>query len=115
MSHGDRVSALPEGAEPIARTPTVEIAAFADRRRNLYGVQFHPEVSHTPRGETILRNFLFRVCHCRADWTMASFIEEATRQIRQQVGDGRVVCGLSGGIDSTVTATPWSIEPSATA
>jgi len=105
MSHGDRVSALPEGAEPIARTPTVEIAAFADRRRNLYGVQFHPEVSHTPRGETILRNFLFRVCHCRADWTMASFIEEATRQIRQQVGDGRVVCGLSGGIDSTVTAT----------
>jgi len=105
MSHGDRVTDLPAGTQVTARTPTVEVAAFADPARRLYAVQFHPEVSHTPRGAQMLRNFLFGVCGCRADWTMASFIEEATREIRARVGKDRVVCGLSGGIDSTVAAT----------
>ena len=105
MSHGDRVTALPEGTVPTARTPTVDVAAFADPARRLYGVQFHPEVYHTPRGEQMLRNFLFDICGCRADWRMSSFIAEATAAIRGQVGDGRVVCGLSGGVDSTVVAT----------
>ena len=105
MSHGDRVTDLPAGTQVTARTPTVGVAAFADPARRLYAVQFHPEVSHTPRGAQMLGNFLFDVCGCRADWTMASFIEEATRDIRERVGKDRVVCGLSGGIDSTVAAT----------
>ncbi|MFW6163324.1 MAG: glutamine-hydrolyzing GMP synthase [Planctomycetota bacterium] len=105
MSHGDRVTALPEGARVTARTPTVATAAFADPQRRLYGVQFHPEVYHTPRGETMLRNFLLEVCGCAADWKMSAFIDEATAAIREQVGTDRVVCGLSGGIDSTVVAT----------
>ena len=105
MSHGDRVVALPEGAVAAARTPTVDFAAFADAGRQLYGVQFHPEVYHTTRGEQIIRNFLFGVCGCKADWRMSSFIDEATVAVREQVGDGRVVCGLSGGVDSTVVAT----------
>ena len=105
MSHGDRVAALPEHAIAAARTPSVAIAAFAEPRRRLYGVQFHPEVSHTPQGEQMLRNFLFDLCRCEPDWTMSSFLDEATEAIRRQVGDGRVVCGLSGGIDSTVVAT----------
>jgi len=104
MSHGDRVTALPEGAVPAARTPDVDIAAFAYPGRALYGVQFHPEVSHTPKGEQMLRGFLFDICGCGADWTMSSFIAEATRDIRELVGAGTVVCGLSGGIDSTVVA-----------
>ncbi|MFP4056299.1 MAG: glutamine-hydrolyzing GMP synthase [Candidatus Brocadiia bacterium] len=105
MSHGDRVSRLPEGAVVSARTPSLGIAAFCEPRRRLYGVQFHPEVSHTPRGERMLGNFLFRICQCGGDWTMSSFVDEATRAIRQRVGTERVVCGLSGGIDSTVVAS----------
>ena len=104
MSHGDTVTALPAGAAATARTPAVAIAAFAEPERRLYGVQFHPEVYHTPRGEQMLRNFLFRVCGCRADWRMSAFIDEATSSIRRQVGDERVVCGLSGGVDSSVVA-----------
>jgi len=105
MSHGDCVAALPDGAAAIASTSTVPVAAFAHPERRLFGVQFHPEVSHTPKGERILRNFLFDVCACGADWTMASFIDEATAAIRGRVDGGRVVCGLSGGIDSTVVAS----------
>jgi GMP synthase (glutamine-hydrolysing) len=105
MSHGDRVVDLPDGTIVAARTPTVEVAAFAHPGRRLYGVQFHPEVSHTPKGEQMLRNFLFAICGCRPDWTMASFIEETTAAIKERVGHERVVCGLSGGIDSTVVAT----------
>jgi len=105
MSHGDSVTGLPAGANVTARTPTVGVAAFADTTRRLYGVQFHPEVSHTPKGKQMLRNFLFDICGCGADWTMESFIEEATRAIRKRVGAERAVCGLSGGIDSTVVAT----------
>ncbi len=105
MSHGDRVVQLPAGAMVTARTPTVEVAAFADPARHIYAVQFHPEVHHTPSGSLMLRNFLFDICGCRGDWTMASFIEEAMASIRQRVGRDRVVCGLSGGVDSTVVAT----------
>jgi len=105
MSHGDRVVALPAGATVTARTPTVEVAAFADPARRIYAVQFHPEVSHTPRGGRMLHNFLFDICGCRGDWTMASFITEAVADIKQRVGADRVVCGLSGGVDSTVVAT----------
>ena len=105
MSHGDRVTGLPRGTVVSARTPTVAVAAFANAERRLYAVQFHPEVSHTPRGGLMLRNFLSEVCHCRADWTMSSFIEEATAAIRARVGPDRVVCGLSGGVDSTVVAS----------
>ena len=105
MSHGDRVVAPPPGAAVTARTPTVATAAFAHAARKLYGVQFHPEVSHTPNGEQMLRNFLFAICGCAADWTMASFVDEATAAIAAEVGGERVVCGLSGGVDSTVAAT----------
>jgi len=105
MSHGDRVVALPAGARVTARTPTVEVAAFADPARRIYAVQFHPEVSHTPQGGRMLHNFLFDICGCRGDWTMASFIAEAVADIKQRVGADRVVCGLSGGVDSTVVAT----------
>ncbi|HUT35115.1 MAG TPA: glutamine-hydrolyzing GMP synthase [Planctomycetota bacterium] len=105
MSHGDRVVELPAGAAVTARTPTVEVAAFADPARRIYAVQFHPEVSHTPQGSRMLHNFLFDICGCRGDWTMASFIAEAVADIKQRVGADRVVCGLSGGVDSTVVAT----------
>ena len=105
MSHGDRVTRLPEGAAVAARTPSVDVAAFAHAARRLYGVQFHPEVSHTPQGERMLRNFLLGICGCGADWTMSSFIDEAVAAIRKRVDGGRVVCGLSGGIDSTVVAS----------
>jgi len=105
MSHGDRVVDLPPGAAVTARTPTVEVAAFAHPARRIYAVQFHPEVSHTPRGSLMLRNFLFDICGCRGDWTMASFVEEAVADIKRRVGGDRVVCGLSGGVDSTVVAT----------
>jgi GMP synthase (glutamine-hydrolysing) len=104
MSHGDRIAEPPEGARVTARTDAVPVAAFADPVRKLYGVQFHPEVTHTPNGEQVLHNFLFDICGCRADWTMASFIEETTARVVEQVGDEQVVCGLSGGIDSTVAA-----------
>jgi len=104
MSHGDRVTRAPEGFYVIARTESSPVAAMGDPRRELYGVQFHPEVSHTPRGSEILRNFLFSVCGCSPTWTMASFAEEATAAIARTVGDGRVICGLSGGVDSSVTA-----------
>lgn len=104
MSHGDRVAALPPGAVATARTPTLAVAAFADPERRLHGVQFHPEVTHTPNGVQMLHNFLFEIAGCRADWTMASFIAEATGEIAERVGRERVICGLSGGIDSTVAA-----------
>jgi GMP synthase (glutamine-hydrolysing) len=105
MSHGDRVERLPPGFVAIARTSNAPYAAVRHRERPIYGVQFHPEVTHTPRGKEILRNFLFGVCGARGDWTMASFIEESCARIRAQVGaDEQVLCGLSGGVDSTVAA-----------
>jgi len=103
-SHGDDVSAVPPGFQIAATSATAPIAAMEAPDRQLYALLFHPEVAHTDHGSEILRNFAFGVCGCVGDWTIASFIEEATERIRQQVGPGKVVCGLSGGVDSTVAA-----------
>ncbi|MBI3050804.1 MAG: glutamine-hydrolyzing GMP synthase [Acidobacteria bacterium] len=103
-SHGDDVAAVPPGFSVAATSATAPIAAMEAPTRGLYALLFHPEVAHTDHGVDILRNFVFEICGCTGDWTIASFIEEATERIRQQVGDGRVVCGLSGGVDSTVAA-----------
>ncbi|HEU0273777.1 MAG TPA: glutamine-hydrolyzing GMP synthase [Candidatus Udaeobacter sp.] len=103
-SHGDEVTALPKGFRVAASTEGCDFAAVEDPKRKLYGLQFHPEVAHTPRGREILQNFLFHICHCAMDWTMGSFIEEACARVRKQVGNQKVVLGLSGGVDSSVTA-----------
>jgi GMP synthase (glutamine-hydrolysing) len=104
-SHGDLVAAAPPGFSVIATSANAPVAAMEDRSRRLYALLFHPEVAHTERGLEILRNYAYEVCGCTGDWTMASFIEEATGRIRATVGEsGRVVCGLSGGVDSTVAA-----------
>jgi GMP synthase (glutamine-hydrolysing) len=103
-SHGDEVTALPKGFRAAARTEGCDFAAVEDPERKLYGLQFHPEVAHTPRGKEILQNFVYHICHCSMDWTMGSFIEEACKRVRQQVGEAKVVLGLSGGVDSSVTA-----------
>jgi GMP synthase (glutamine-hydrolysing) len=105
MSHGDRVEKLPPGFMVLASTANSPIAAMGDEARKLYGLQFHPEVVHTPHGEEIIRNFLYNVCGLKGTWTPASFVGEAVARIREQVGQGRVICALSGGVDSTVTAT----------
>ena len=103
-SHGDEVTALPKGFRAAGRTESSNFAAVEDPQRKLYGLQFHPEVAHTPRGKEILQNFVYHICHCTMDWTMGSFIEEACARVREQVGDQKVVLGLSGGVDSSVTA-----------
>jgi GMP synthase (glutamine-hydrolysing) len=103
-SHGDYVEAAPPGFTVVATSANAPVAAMEAPDRRLYGLLFHPEVAHTDRGLEILRHFAFDVCGCTGDWTMASFVDEATSRIRQQVGAGRVVCGLSGGVDSTVAA-----------
>ncbi|MBN8609527.1 MAG: glutamine-hydrolyzing GMP synthase [Deltaproteobacteria bacterium] len=103
-SHGDRVVSLPPGFSPIASSPNAPFAASASHERKIYGVQFHPEVVHTPRGAEMLRAFLFEVSGLAADWTPGSFIEETVAKIRAQVGDGHAICGLSGGVDSSVAA-----------
>ncbi|MGH9254719.1 MAG: glutamine-hydrolyzing GMP synthase [Vicinamibacterales bacterium] len=103
-SHGDDVAAVPPGFSVAATSATAPIAAMEAPDRGLYALLFHPEVAHTDHGVDILRNFAYRVCGCTGDWTIASFIEEATARVRQQVGNGKVVCGLSGGVDSTVAA-----------
>ncbi|KAF0138701.1 MAG: GMP synthase (glutamine-hydrolysing) [Rhodospirillaceae bacterium] len=104
MSHGDQVVALPPGFRPVAVTDGAPFAVIADDIRHFYGVQFHPEVVHTPYGTALLRNFTHGICGCQGDWTMAAFRMEAIAQVRAQVGGGRVICGLSGGVDSAVTA-----------
>ena len=103
-SHGDLVAATPAGFSVIATSANAPVAAMEDRSRRLSALLFHPEVAHTEHGLEILRNFAYGICGCTGDWTMQSFIEEATERIRHQVGDGRVVCALSGGVDSTVAA-----------
>src|SRR5207247_7522693 len=102
-SHGDEVTALPKGFRATGRTESSDFAAVEDPQRKLYGLQFHPEVAHTPRGKEILQNFVYHICRCTMDWTMGSFIEEACARIRKQVGDQKVVIGLRGGVDSYVT------------
>ncbi len=104
MSHGDKVQTLPEEFHTIGRTPNSEYAAVVNSDRKIYGIQFHPEVSHTPKGKEILRNFVRKICQCNADWSMGSFVDEAIETIRGQVGDGLVIGAVSGGVDSTVAA-----------
>ncbi len=104
MSHGDAVTRLPEGFEALAASPNAPYAVIADERRRYYGLMFHPEVVHTPDGGRLISNFLHKVAGLTSDWTMASFRDEAIAQIRAQVGTGRVLCGLSGGVDSAVAA-----------
>ena len=104
MSHGDQVKGLSKDFVPLARTKTCPYAAVRHKTKPFYGVQFHPEVTHTPRGTEILRNFLFHVCGCEGTWRMTSYVEQAIKDIRKQVGHSRVICGLSGGVDSSVVA-----------
>ncbi|MDG1690748.1 MAG: glutamine-hydrolyzing GMP synthase [Alphaproteobacteria bacterium] len=104
MSHGDRVSQLPEGFEIIGTSENAPYAAIANEAKKIYAVQFHPEVVHTPDGAKLLQNFTHKIAGCHGDWTMAAFREKAIADIRAQVGEGRVICGLSGGVDSSVVA-----------
>jgi GMP synthase (glutamine-hydrolysing) len=104
MSHGDHVLGLPPGFDALASTANSPLAAFGDANRSLFGIQFHPEVVHTPSGKEILNNFLYLICKCAGNWTAASLIATATEQIRTTVGTGRVLCALSGGVDSAVAA-----------
>ena len=104
MSHGDRVTALPPGFKAVGTSEGAPFAAIADETRKFYGVQFHPEVVHTPHGAQLLKNFTHSVAGCTGDWTMAAFRAQAVQRVRDQVGAGRVICGLSGGVDSSVVA-----------
>src|SRR5579864_730264 len=105
MSHGDRVDAIPGGFRVVAATDSAPYASIADDERRFYGCLFHPEVVHTPQGSALLKNFTHRICGCSGEWTMAAFRQQAVQRIRDQVAGGRVVCGLSGGVDSAVAAT----------
>jgi GMP synthase (glutamine-hydrolysing) len=104
MSHGDQVRDLPKEFIPLATTPTCPYAAARHVHQPFYGVQFHPEVTHTPRGDVLFQNFLYEICQYAGDWTMGNFIEQAAEKVRKQVGSARVICGLSGGVDSSVVA-----------
>jgi GMP synthase (glutamine-hydrolysing) len=104
MSHGDRVTALPEGFEVVATSDNAPFAAIADEKRNYYAVQFHPEVVHTPDGAKLIQNFVHGIAGAKADWSMAAYRQEMIARIRAQVGKGKVICGLSGGVDSSVAA-----------
>ena len=104
MSHGDRISKLPNQFKPIAFTGNSPLAAIENQAEKIYGLQFHPEVVHTAEGEKILRNFIFKICECAANWKMESLVDYMIEDIRKQVGNEKVICGLSGGVDSSVTA-----------
>ncbi len=104
MSHGDKIEAIPDGFHPAAITPTAPFAAIADEERKFYGVQFHPEVVHTPDGAKLLANFTHTIAGCAGNWTMSAFKDDEIAKVRKQVGRGRVICGLSGGVDSSVVA-----------
>ena len=104
-SHGDQVTDPPQGFVRLAETKTCPCAAVRQADRKFFGVQFHPEVSHTPRGAEMLKNFLYGICGCSGDWKMSDFVSESVRAIRRRVGDAKVICGLSGGVDSSVTAS----------
>ena len=104
MSHGDHLIELPPGYSILGHTENAAIAAVVDKQRKIFGIQFHPEVAHTPRGIEILKNFLYRICGCEGHWTPEHFVESSVEKIRAKVGHGKVICGLSGGVDSAVTA-----------
>src|SRR5262249_11875697 len=104
MSHGDRVTALPEGFKVVGVSKGAPFAAIADEARKLYAVQFHPEVAHTPRGAALIGNFVHRIAGLAGDWSMAHFRSSQIARIRAEVGEARVICGLSGGVDSAVAA-----------
>ncbi|MFO0880025.1 MAG: glutamine-hydrolyzing GMP synthase [Gemmataceae bacterium] len=104
MSHGDQVQSPGKEFTPLASTDTCPLAAVKHATRPIYGLQFHPEVSHTPQGGKVLRNFLYRVCGCKGTWEIGSFLQETVEKLRQRIGSSRVICGLSGGVDSSVTA-----------
>jgi GMP synthase (glutamine-hydrolysing) len=104
MSHGDKIVAIPEGFDVVASSSGSPYAVIADEKRRFYGVQFHPEVMHTPRGHEMLKNFTHGIAGLKGDWTMAAYRDEKIAQIREQVGDAKVICGLSGGVDSSVAA-----------
>src|SRR5690606_30247338 len=104
MSHGDRIEQPPDGFVPLAQSENSPYAAIGHIERGIYGVQFHPEVAHTPQGVDILRNFIFAICGCDESWSPETFIEDAVKAIRERVGNERVILGLSGGVDSAVAA-----------
>ncbi|MDR2670339.1 MAG: glutamine-hydrolyzing GMP synthase, partial [Oscillospiraceae bacterium] len=104
MSHGNSIFEVPDGFQITATTPDCPVAAMEDPARGLYAVQFHPEVSHTPEGERVLRRFLYELCGCHGEWVMSSFIENAVRGLRTRIGARNVLCALSGGVDSSVAA-----------
>lgn len=104
MSHGDRIERLPRGFRAIARSSNAPVAAMADRERRIFGVQFHPEVVHTVQGKKILKNFLFKICRLKPLWTPGSFVEDTLARLREEIGGEKVICALSGGVDSAVTA-----------
>jgi GMP synthase (glutamine-hydrolysing) len=104
MSHGDQVQHVSENFVSLARTDTCPVAAVKHQTLPIYGIQFHPEVTHTPQGSVLLKNFLYEVCHCTGTWRLSDFANEAIERIREQVGENRVICGLSGGVDSSVVA-----------
>lgn len=104
MSHTFIVEKLPQGFEVISRTRNCPVAAMGNKEKRLYGVQFHPEVYHTPRGQDMLKNFIYNICGCKGDWKMSSFVESTIEAIREKVGDKKVLCALSGGVDSSVSA-----------
>lgn len=104
MSHGDHITQAPDGFEVIARARSAKFAAIADKKRKIYAVQFHPEVSHSIDGAQILKNFIVNIAGCSQDWNMGNFLDEQIKEIKEQVGDKRVICGLSGGVDSSVVA-----------
>src|SRR5205807_3078461 len=104
MSHGDKINEPPPGFAVTATTETA-MAAMANPAKRIFGVQFHPEVTHTDNGDQVYRRFIFDICGCHGDWTIGSFIDRSIEQIRQQIGDRRAICAISGGVDSTVAAT----------
>jgi len=104
MSHGDRIDQMPEGFTTLAGSKNSPVAAMGNASRDIFGVQFHPEVAHTPNGMRILKNYLFRVCGCQPFWTMASFVRKTIGDLKEKIGNERVICGISGGVDSSVTA-----------
>ncbi len=104
MSHGDKIARLPKGFDVIAKTSNAPFAAIKDKKRSLYGLQFHPEVAHTPQGLRMLQNFIYSICGCQPSWTMSAFLKDAQHQIREQVGDSKVISAISGGVDSSVAS-----------